>query len=282
MVVLPILIVAPSARAACSTRLPLTSMPLVEPRSSTVIRGAPPRSWASSTRISMCLRETPGSSMRRSASLPAADHDAGWGERELLAVDLEGRGGSAYLGVGRVAAGQAGLRDRPALDPEAPGGEVVARLQMDADRSGEDVGLLGRVLAQHLGELARQLRPETLEALVVGLGELDGEGVGHQASVTAEDLGGVVDLAVERRGDLDRLHRAAEGAREDTGDHLLQLVLEALQSTHVASPQVVVAGRAAFRPAGSPTGPVGRWGDGIGRLPGAWCRFGCPTRRGIT
>ena len=44
------------------------------------------------------------------------------------------------------------------------------------------------MLAQHLGELARQLRPEALEALVVSLGKLDHEVVGDEAAVPAQDL----------------------------------------------------------------------------------------------
>ena len=65
--VFPIRITAPSEIAAFSTRLPLTRTPLVEPRSCTLTRG--PQA-SSVTRISMCLRETPGSLTRRSASLP--------------------------------------------------------------------------------------------------------------------------------------------------------------------------------------------------------------------
>ena len=99
------------------------------------------------------------------------------------------------------------------------------------------------MLAEHLGELAGELRAEALEPLVVGLGELDVEVVGHQPPVAAEDLRGVVDLAVERRGDLDRLHGAAEGAREDPGDHLLEPVLEALQPLMV--PPLAASGASA-------------------------------------
>ena len=69
--------------------------------------------------------------------------------------------------------------------------------------------------------------------------QLDVEVVGHQPAVAAEDLRVVVALALERGGDLDRLHGAAEGAGEDAGDHLLEPVLEALQSAHVASFRLV-------------------------------------------
>ncbi len=48
---------------------------------------------------------------------------------------------------------------------------------------------------------------------------------------------------MERRRDLDRLHRAAEGAGEDTRDQLLQPLLEALQAAHV---RVRIAGEAIF------------------------------------
>ena len=57
---------------------------------------------------------------------------------------------------------RAGAGDRLAAHLEPAGVEVVAGLERDADRAGEDVALLGGVLAQHLGELARQLRAEAL------------------------------------------------------------------------------------------------------------------------
>ena len=144
MVVLPILIVAPSARVAFSTRLPLTRHAVGRAQ---VVHADPrllARSCGSSTRISMCRRETPGSLTRRSASLPRPIDDARRRERQPLAVELEGRGRAAYLGVGGVAARQADLAIGLAAHPEPAGGQVLAGLQGDADRSGEDVGLLRR------------------------------------------------------------------------------------------------------------------------------------------
>ena len=82
-------------------------------------------------------------------------------------------------------------------------------------------------------ELALHRVVVAVQALEVDAGELDEEAVGHQAPVAAEDLGVVVALALQGGRDLDGLHGAAEGAGEGTGDHLLELVLEALQGVHV-------------------------------------------------
>ena len=62
--------------------------------------------------------------------------------------------------------------------------------------------------------------------------QLDVEVVGREPPVAAEDLGVVVDLALQRGGDLDRLDGAAEGPGERTRDRPLQLLLELLQPTH--------------------------------------------------
>ena len=83
MVVLPILIVAPSASVAFSTRLPLTDMPLVEPRS-----------WTRDPRLGLELlglldpdldvlaRDT-GVVDAQVGVVAAADDDAGRGERAV-------------------------------------------------------------------------------------------------------------------------------------------------------------------------------------------------------
>ena len=75
-------------------------------------------------------------------------------------------------------------------------------------------------------------------------------------------------LALERGGDLDGLHRAAEGAGEDSGDHRLEPLLEALQGVHAGPPLLALgslsgrgSGWAGFRR--RPTGADER----TGRLP---------------
>ena len=62
------------------------------------------------------------------------------------------------------------------------------------------------------------------------------EVVGDQTALPAEHLGVVVALALEGGGDLDGLHGTAEGPREDTGDDLLEALLEALQGVHPQPP----------------------------------------------
>ncbi len=104
-----------------------------------------------------------------------------------------------------------------------------------------------RVVAEHLDELVGQRRGVGREALVVLGGQLHVELVGHQAPVAREDLRGVVDLALQRGGHLDRLDGAAEGAREGARDELLETALEALDDSHrcllPGSVVVVVRGR---------------------------------------
>ena len=138
--------------------------------------------------------------------------------------------------------------------PLDPPGLVVGR-GAEADLRVNDPGVSRR----HV-EFRVTSDPEAEQALVVGLGQLDVEVVRHDPAVAAEDLRGVVDLAGERRGDLDRLHRAAEGAGEDAGDQLLELVLETLQGAHAGSSPPGSGRRTAIVAVG-----VGRSGAGWGR-----------------
>jgi hypothetical protein len=66
-------------------------------------------------------------------------------------------------------------------------------------------------------------------------GQLDDERVGRELAVARQDLGGVVDLALQRRGDLDRLDGAAEGAREGARHRLLEPLLEPVKNSHATS-----------------------------------------------
>ena len=109
---------------------------------------------------------------------------------------------------------------RLAADPEAADGEVVGGLEADRDRSGEHVALLLGVLLELRGELLDQGRVVRREPVEVGLRQLDVEVVGHHPALAGQDLGVVVALALERGGDLDRLHRAAESPGEGSGDEL--------------------------------------------------------------
>ena len=151
-------------------------------------------------------------------------------------VDLEEDVGPAYRCVGDVsAAGRGDPGESGAAHPEAPGAELVVLVEADRDRAREDVGLFVGVLAEHLGKLLGERGAVLREPLVVCRRELDMEVVGHQAPVAREDLRGVVDLALESGGYLDRLDLAAEGASEGTGDHRLQPVLEPLKDSHATS-----------------------------------------------
>ena len=116
---------------------------------------------------STCRRLTPGSLIRRSASVPRPTTRPGRLERVAGAVDLEERAGAAYLGVGGVA-DHRGVR--LAADPEPAGGEVVGGLEADRDRAGEDVALLRRRARWScVGELLDQRRVVRREPVEVGL-----------------------------------------------------------------------------------------------------------------
>jgi hypothetical protein len=127
-------------------------------------------------------------------------------------VDLEDRPGPAYLRVGGVALHP---RLRLAPDPEPAGGEVVGLLELDRDRArGRRSPVLSAWswtwwVSSSASALSYGERP-----VEVDLAELDVEVVGHHPPLAAEDLRVVVALALQRRGDLHRLHRGAEGPGE--------------------------------------------------------------------
>ncbi|CUR54634.1 hypothetical protein NOCA2200024 [metagenome] len=202
----------------------------------------------------------------------AADHQAGRVERVVGAVDLEQGTGPSHLGVGGVVGD---LGDGLAAHPEPAGGEVVGGLEDDVDRAREHIALVVGVVAQGVGELFGHRAVVGAEPLEVALAELHVEAVGHQAPVAAQDLRVVVDLALERGRDLDGLDRAAEGACEDAGDHLLELVLESLQAAHDASLRSRWSSLSRPRPSPSrgPPGSVDRIGV---------AQFGFRCRAGIT
>src|SRR3954453_2493377 len=162
-----------------------------------------------------------------------ADDEPGGLQRVAGAVDLEERAGPAYLRVGGVADHGGGGR---AADAETADGQVVGGLETDRDRAGEDVALLLGVLLELERELLDQGGVVRREPVDVLARELDMEVVGHHPPLSRQDLGVVVALALEGRGDLDGLHGAAERAGEGTGDHRLEALLELLQATHAAPP----------------------------------------------
>jgi hypothetical protein len=99
------------------------------------------------------------------------------------------------------------------------------------------------VVAELVRELVVQGAAVGVQPLEVLRAELDGEVVRHQPAVPGQDPGGVVDLAFERGGELDRLDVALERAREDPAHDALQAPFEALQRSHASSSTSVVGWR---------------------------------------
>ena len=120
-------------------------------------------------------------------------------------------------------------------DPEAPGHEVLGRLEVDRDRPGEHVALGVGVVLDLVGQLVGQRGVVRREPLEVARAQLDVEVVGDHPSLPRQDLRVVVALALQGGRDLDRLDGRAEGAGEGPGDHVLEPLLETLESAHVAS-----------------------------------------------
>ncbi|QCB92205.1 hypothetical protein E5225_00185 [Cellulomonas shaoxiangyii] len=142
-----------------------------------------------------------------------------------------------------------------------PAGVLLGVLaERHRDRADERVVLTARVV----GDVGRQLLREglgtpLLDLVVVGRGQLDGELVGHDRAVAADDRRTVVQLTPQRVRELDRLDLAAEGAREGVVHDALHAVLEFVEESHAhLLPPVVRAGRpgqeARPRARGSPGG----------------------------
>ena len=78
-------------------------------------------------------------------------------------------------------------------------------------------------------ELVGQGRAQARHALVVFGRHAHGEVVRHEHAVARDDRRLGVDLALERRGDLDRLQPRTEGLRERAVDGALETFLEVVQ-----------------------------------------------------
>ena len=81
-------------------------------------------------------------------------------------------------------------------------------------------------------QLVLELLVVAAEAVVVGVGELDGVEVGHDRAALAEHGGAVVHGAADGGGDLDRLDLGLERAREGTVDGTLEALLDAVEQSH--------------------------------------------------
>ncbi len=85
-------------------------------------------------------------------------------------------------------------------------------------------------------ELLLELLVIAGEALVVGVGELDGVEVGDDGATLTHDGGPVVHGPADRAGDLDGLDLGLEGTREDAVDGTLEPVFDPVEQTHRAPP----------------------------------------------
>ena len=213
----------------------------------------------------MCRRLMPGSLIRMSASVPRPTTVAGGWSGCWVPLTSTQRRRPAYLGVRGVAAH---LRLRLAADPEPAGREVVGGLEArcGSGRGTRSPGCSAWSWSWSL-QLAAPSRSRTARA---GRGRSADSStwkpLGTIRRSRRQDLGVVVALALEGGGDLDRLHRAAEGLGERSGDRLLEPSLEVLQCAHASAsfrqrlvspcpPVDVIGADPAHRPPGSVVAP---------------------------
>ena len=149
------------------------------------------------------------------------------------AVDLEHQWRPVDRGFTRPAAARRDAGNGLGGDREATGRQARVKLEVDLDRAVEHVAHLAGVVTQLAGQFGVQGVGVRGELVVVVLGEADDELVGHQPLVAGHELGLGVELALQPRGDLDRLYVALERAREDAADGALHLLLEARENAHV-------------------------------------------------
>ena len=184
------------------------------------------------TSNSTCLRLTPGSLMRTSASVPRPTTSPGGVSGCLvLLISSTAFARRTCVWVALLctrAWARLRIRNRPVTRSSAGSNAI-------GDRAGEHVALRVGVVLDLVGQLVGERGVVGRQPLEVARAQLDVEVVGHHPPLAGEDLGVVVALALEGRRDLHRLDRRAEGAREGAGDHALEPLLEPLESAHVAS-----------------------------------------------
>ena len=67
------------------------------------------------------------------------------------------------------------------------------------------------------------------------IGELDDEHVRDHGAIAVDNRGPIVDLSLQRRGNLDRLDLGFERACKGSIDHAVKGILEPFQQAHHAS-----------------------------------------------
>jgi hypothetical protein len=120
-------------------------------------------------------------------------------------------------------------------DLEDAGGQLVVALEPDGHLVEDLVALVVDVLGDHVGELVGELLGPLTQVAEVGGPEAHDVDVRRQDPALADDGALLVGLALERLGDLGRVHLALEDAGEGEADHALESSLEALQHTHSRS-----------------------------------------------
>src|SRR6266508_1258127 len=181
------LTVSPLASRRRRTGWPFTSVPLVDPRSSTM-KSSPSRT------IRAWLRDTPGSASAMS-------------ERS------ERPGGAA------------GVRLDPPGDPEAALAEALVGLELDPRRAQHRPVVVARGLHRQRGQLVAEGGLVVGEALAVGRRQLVGVDVGH-VDPADPDRAAVLDRSDQALSELDRLDSRLEGPCEQTLHGAFQALFE--------------------------------------------------------
>jgi hypothetical protein len=111
--------------------------------------------------------------------------------------------------------------------------EVEVLLEDHLDVPAQLVALLGRVLPDDLGELLGEGLGVDREPVVVVAGQLHDEVIGNDRAALADDRRAVVQLTLQRAGDLHGLNVGFERLREGSAHQSFETALEALENSHV-------------------------------------------------
>src|SRR5690606_440655 len=151
----------------------------------------------------------------------------------------------------------------------------------DLDRTGGGVRLVLHVLLGRDDELLDDVLLELAEALVVAVGEADGEDIGDEHVAPARGDGAVVHRLADGARELHRLDLGLEGAREQAVDAPPQPSFDPVEEPHVRAPPPLVLRRDPGVPCVPPVPRAHRPDEASGHQDNVVPRAGVPARAAI-